>query len=552
MKNSLLLFLFFFGLMSSALAVTEICNIQITPDKKAAAFHNGEYVSSYIDFTTDEVTGIRIFSRPYTNGTLTPGYNASGSPIYTGSGTADNFFTISGGEVVVDEIQIEVFKADYSELLYRMTIPVQFRFGSIGVNHFTFSSDPDLSSFLLNEMFTTNFEYNVSYPGGVLVFIRPFTDGSLTPNYSASGSFTYTGTGTASSYFTFNSGNNIVVDALRVQIVNADQTIIIDEFFIPVDLHFSTTKITDIIPEAGMFPFNNEDREVTFNYSTTEPAGVRIFLRPWTNGTITTDYTASGSILYMDSGAGSGSFSVASGNQRVDHVRFQVTNSDQSEVLMELFYPVEYTFGNFLIRDIDLCPSPPARLEHGRKVTVNYAYHNDEGINTLVFVRPFSSGAICSDYSASGSVVYPVGLGSTSDYFTLNSGNVMVDQIRFQVKTEDQSTILAEYFIPVQYQYGEATVATSDPEQMVETIQLFPNPVSDGTTLTLVLRQSQRVHASICNLTGQHIQGLGTRDVTAEQPEIWQIDGSALSNGLYFVKVEGDGFMTTRKLIIAK
>jgi hypothetical protein len=334
--------------------------------------------------------------------------------------------------------------------------------------------------------------------------------------------------------------------------MNTDQTVIIDEFFIPVNLHYGTTKITDIVPEVGMFPFNNEDREISFNYTTTEPAGVRIFIRPWTTGFLTTDYTGSGSILYMGSGTGSGSFSVASGNQRVDHVRFQVTSSDQSEVLMEMFYPVEYTFGNFLIRNIDLCPSPPAWLEHGRKVTVNYDINNDEGFNTLIFVRPFSNGVICSDYSASPSQTYPVGVGTASDYFTLNSGNVMVDQIQFQVMNEDQSVILAEYFIPVQYQYGEATVATSDPDKVVETIQLFPNPATDGTTLTLVLNQNHRVHASILNLTGQYVQDLGTRDVSAGHPEVWQIDGANLSSGLYLMQVESDAFSTTRKLIMSK
>ncbi len=552
MKNSLLFLLFLIGMMSSAFAVTDICNIEITPDARASAFSNGEYVNVNIDYSTDEVDGIRIFARPFTNGDLTPEYSAAGSTVLFGSGTKNSNFTITQGNVLVDEIRITVFNGDQSELLYRMYIPVHFSFGTTGVNHFTFSDDPDLSSLLLNETFTTTFEYNVSYPGGILVFIRPFTDGNLTPNYSASGSNTYTGTGAASSNFTFDSGNNIHVDALRVRIMNTDQSVIIDEFFIPVNLHFSTTKITDIVPEAGMFPFNNEDREIVFNYSTTEAAGVLIFLRPWTNGLLTTDYTASGSLLYMDSGTGSGSFSVASGNQRVDHVRFRVTNSDQSEVLLEMFYPVEYTFGNFLVRDIVLCPSPPARLEHGTNVKVNYNYHNDEGVNTLVFVRPFSNGVICPDYSASGSQTYPAGLGSASDNFTLNSGNVLVDQIRFQVKTEDQSTILAEYFIPVQYQYGEATVATSNPDNMVEAIQLYPNPATDGTTLMLQLNQNQRVHASILNLTGQYVQDLGARDVAAGHPEVWQIDGTNLSSGLYLIQVESDAFTTTRKLIISK
>ena len=552
MKSSLLTLMLFVGLIIPVMSMTEICMIEISPDSRSAAYKHGEYISVFIDYDTDEMNGIRIFARPFTNGELTPDYSGAGSPVYFGSGTMESYFTINSGNVVIDEIRIEVFNADYTSLLYRMFIPARYRFSSFGVNHFTFSDDPELTSLLLTEDFTTSFAYNVSYPGGVKVYIRPFTNGYLTPDYSASGSNTYMGTGTVNSSFTINSGINVHVDALRVRITNADQSITLDEFFIPVNLYFSTVKITDMVPESGIFPLNNEDREIAFNYSTTEASGIRIFIRPWTNGSLTNDYTASGSLLYTGTGTGAGTFSVASGNQRIDHARIQAWTNDQSTLLLEMFLPVEYTFGYFLISDIRLCPSPPARLEFDKKVNIHYEYYNDQGMNALIFVRPICNGSPCPNYSASGSPVYPVGIGSASDYFTLIAGNGIVDQIRFQVKTEDQSTLLAEYFIPVQYQYGEATVAISNPDQMEESIQLFPNPATDGTTLTLELHQNQRVHTSILNLTGQYVRDLGMRNIGAEHPEIWQIDGSGLANGLYIVRIEGEEFTTTRKLIISK
>ncbi|HAD12736.1 MAG TPA: T9SS C-terminal target domain-containing protein, partial [Saprospirales bacterium] len=103
-----------------------------------------------------------------------------------------------------------------------------------------------------------------------------------------------------------NTGKNVHVDALRVKIVSADQTVDIDEFFIPVNVYYSTVKITDIVPQSGNFPFNNEDRSVSFQYSTTESSGIRIFPRPWTNGALTPNYGASGSGLYTGSGSGNG------------------------------------------------------------------------------------------------------------------------------------------------------------------------------------------------------------------------------------------------------
>ncbi|MEZ4891777.1 MAG: hypothetical protein R2778_02035 [Saprospiraceae bacterium] len=91
----------------------------------------------------------------------------------------------------------------------------------------------------------------------------------LPPGYSASGSGVYSGTGNVNANFTINSGKNVHVDELRVRITNDNQTVTVDEFFIPVNLYFSTVKITGIVPQVGNFPYSNESRTMTFDYSTT-------------------------------------------------------------------------------------------------------------------------------------------------------------------------------------------------------------------------------------------------------------------------------------------
>lgn len=552
MKKFLLSLLLLFGLLAPTFAITDICDITIAPDSRVAAFANGEDVTVTMSFTTDEAAGVRIFARPYTNGSLTPAYSASGSPIYMGAGMATGSFTITAGDVIVDEIRIEVKDADNNTLLRRCWVPVRFHFGTAGVHHFTYSDNPDFASFLLNEDFTTTFQYNVSYPGGVKVFIRPFTKGNLTPGYSASGSGTYSGTGTINSNFSITAGENVIVDALRVQVTNASQTLVLDEFFIPVNLGFSTVKITDIITESGNFPYNNEDRSVDFNYSTTESAGVRVFPRPWTNGNLTPNYTATGSNLYMGSGTATGTFTIESTNQRVDHVRFQVTNADQSEVLLEMLFPVEYTFGNFLIENIELCPAAPAHLEYDEPVNVNYHYYNDEGMDTRIFVRPFSNGALSPDYAASGSGSYASGGGSAADNISISSGNVLVDQLRFEVTNSDQSTVLATYFIPVHYEFGNVSVAATAPADIVEAISVFPNPTVDDAFVSVTLKEPQHVRVSVTDLTGKLMLDLGVRDLTAQAQEQWRIEGGKLSNGAYIILVEGEGFKTAYKYVVMK
>ena len=84
---------------------------------------------------------------------------------------------------------------------------------------------------------------------------------------------------------------------------------------------------------------------VTFNYFTTESGGVRIFVRPFTNGAPTPDSLAHGSPLYsVGSGRGSGDFTVTDNYHTVDQVRFQMLNANQSELLLEFFVDVEYSY----------------------------------------------------------------------------------------------------------------------------------------------------------------------------------------------------------------
>jgi hypothetical protein len=332
--------------------------------------------------------------------------------------------------------------------------------------------------------------------------------------------------------------------------VSADQSVDIDEFFIPVNVYYSTVKINNIVHQAGNFPFNNEDRSVSFDYNTTESAGVRIFPRPWTNGALTPAYSASGSGVYTGSGNGSGSFTITSGNQRVDHVRFNITSADQSETLLQIWSPVEYCFGNMLIENVQMCPPSPARLEHDNRVNIQYGIYNDEGQPVRIFVRPFTQGAPSPAYAASGSPSYVVGSGLADDYFTITSGDVVVDQLRFQVTTDDQSTVLAEYFIPVQYTFGNPTVSVKDPLNIVETTSLYPNPATDMATLSVSLQKEAFARAYVTDLTGRRVLELGQRKLGALTPEQFQIPTSSLRPGMYIVVLDGEQFRQSSKLVV--
>ena len=552
MKKNLLSLLFLLSLVAPGFAITDVCSITVSPDSKVAAFANGEDVTVYLSYTTDQPAGVRIYVRPYSNGSLSPNYTADASPIYYGSGVANSSFTISSGDVMVDEIRVEVYKSDNSTLLRRLWIPVQHHFGQNGVHNFTYSHSPNLSSFLLNEKFTTYFKYNINYPGGARIYVRPYTNGALTPDYYGSGSAVFSGSGSASAYIYIQSGKNVHVDELRVRIVSPDQSVIIDEFFVPVNLYYSTIKITGIHGQAGNYVSVNTDRTISYNYSTTEPEGVRIYPRPFTNGALTPDYAVSGSPMLTGSGSSSNTVTVKSYNKKIDHMRFVAKDEATDEVLLEMYHPIEYTFGNFLIDNIQLCPSPNVRMLNGPKVNINYDFKNNANMSARVFVTPFTNGSPTSGAVTSISPLHNVGSGSESAYFSINIGNAIVDQLRFRVTNGDQSQLIADYFIPVHYVFGDATTPVIEVKDIVSDIQIFPNPTVNDANLEVQVKEDQTVQVMVLDLSGRVLLDLGTRDLNADSPEQWQIPTASLANGSYLVRVEGNAFKTVKKLVVLK
>lgn len=539
-------------------AQADVCNVTFETGTRTAAFANGQNVNISFDYSVDEPGGVRIFARPFTNGSLTPGYGASGSPLFNGSGSADVFYHISSGSGVVDEIRFQILNSDQSELLKEFWVPVEFHYGEIGINNFSFSHDKDLASLLLNENFNISFDYKIDVPGGVRIFIRPMTHGSLTPGYGASGSSIFTGTGSQTVFFHISNGKNVNIDALRVKVVNPDQSVELMTFYIPVNLYYSTVKVDNIVASGGNFPLNGSDRTISYNYETTEAAGVRIFPRPWTNGDLTPNYAACGSSVYTGSGSSSCDFTISSGNQRVDHIRFRVVNPDQSEVLLEFLSPVEYTFGDFLIEDIELCPPAPARLNPGERVNLNYGYYNDEGQNTLIFARPFSQGSLSPGYAASGSPTYGTGTGFADDFFTINNENVIVDQIRFQVTNADQSETLAEYFIPVHYEFRsdvinsiEEIVAQVD---QVDRMAVFPNPAENYFEVNFQLEVNSRTQLNLKDAMGRTVFTKDLGNVIAGMDQLIYMDVAEhnLAPGIYYVELKGENFRKSQKLLIIR
>jgi len=214
----------------------------------------------------------------------------------------------------------------------------------------------------------------------------------------------------------------------------------------------------DMTPTSPAELLDGERVTIRFTYITEEQRGVRIYAIPFTKGQMTPGASVSESPLYpVGKGEGSAYFTINSKDVLVDQVQLLMTNADQSKVLLELFVDVQYLFYAHSITNIVLSPPSPATLMPYEHVNITFDYATTEANGVQIFARPFTNGSPTPGYHAHASPLYPVGYGSGTGYFYIPYGNVMVDEIRFQMYNFGQSVVLLEFFIPVKYRYCDGT-----------------------------------------------------------------------------------------------
>lgn len=316
------------------------------------------------------------------------------------------------------------------------------------------SLDPTSPSTLfIGDRVNFSFDYKTNEDDGVRIFGRPFTNGGLSPDYAAHGSPLHpVGSGNKSGFFTVNTPGKI--DQIRFQMFNEDQTELLLELFVDVDYEFIAHSVTvnSITPDAPETLCLGERVEFSFDYITNEAGGVRIFGRPLTGGNPSPGYGAHGSPLYPTGEGSSTGFFTLNTAGTVDQIRFRMYNDAQTELLHEFTVDVDYTFVAHKVDLVTISPESPASLSTGERVEFDFKYKTTEASGVRIFGRPFTGGSPSPGYGAHPSPIHPTGEGTASGFFTLN-GPGAVDQIRFQMWNADQSTLLYQYFVDVDYTF---------------------------------------------------------------------------------------------------
>jgi len=105
--------------------------------------------------------------------------------------------------------------------------------------------------------------------------------------------------------------------------------------------------------------------------------------------------------------------------------------------------------------------------------------------------------------------------------------------------------------IPIRVGSNVSVERPSDIPVTLELSHVYPNPFNFRTEAVFTIRQTGRVKLQLYNLTGRKVATLADGELTAGTHRV-MIDGSRLASGLYYLRLESGGEVTTVKAVLLK
>lgn len=82
-------------------------------------------------------------------------------------------------------------------------------------------------------------------------------------------------------------------------------------------------------------------------------------------------------------------------------------------------------------------------------------------------------------------------------------------------------------------------------------MQNYPNPFNPSTKITFALPKKDFVKLSVYDILGRRVTDLVNEELNAGTFE-YNFDGAGLSSGMYFYRLETNGFVQTKKMLLVK
>ena len=101
---------------------------------------------------------------------------------------------------------------------------------------------------------------------------------------------------------------------------------------------------------------------------------------------------------------------------------------------------------------------------------------------------------------------------------------------------------------------GALTTSTDEFAETPDVASLtpaYPNPFSSVATFSVALNQAQRISVSVFDLLGRQVSQVFDGMLAATEQQ-FTLDGTDWPNGVYLLKVEGDTFVQTRRLVLMR
>lgn len=133
------------------------------------------------------------------------------------------------------------------------------------------------------------------------------------------------------------------------------------------------------------------------------------------------------------------------------------------------------------------------------------------------------------------------------------------------VATVEETELRLERQTPGRYTYRVTATdgaGNTVPGQETETVEVdfdgavyilgpYPNPVQETASIDLTARSAQTVEIGLYNEIGERLY-IEELQLGAQSPEFLRFDASQWSSGLYFLRVRGDDFVKTRRMIVVR
>lgn len=351
------------------------------------------------------------------------------------------------------------------------------------------------------------FDYKVTNPAGVRFWVRPQYGGADVAGYAWSGSSLYpVGSGTATSWFVFISGSH-VIDHYLIEMVTPDWNTVLLSISLPVTCTFGDHSVAHIVPNHTSLSWlmYGQAYSIDFDYNSTEAAGVKIFARPYHDGELEGGYVASGSdVLPTPAGSASQWFRFDTGPHEVDQVRIQMWNATQTVLLLQLFVPVDLTWGPHGLSDFTLTPGTPENLGNEQTVTIEFDYATSATDGVYIWAYAASEpGHAAPDQNHTGSplLMGPTGHLTRSFSFAGSSAEHAIPWVWIRMANAGITENLVSVNLPVAYHWGPHAIrniactprppAALDDNEVVNVtfdyvtteaggVRLFVTPLTDG------------------------------------------------------------------------